>query len=196
MFNVHSLLTTCSWFIYIIHLILCSWMVETVETYSPFILVQLVCLTVCIACIIFQFDLVINYQIFPLHTFDLAKLMFLYPFQQLQHMNVNMTIVVHAFFAISMTPFLYCYFGKSATDSYWQKLPIELQKYLILMIANMQRPLYYHGFGIAVLDLETFIKVKEWRKTFDNHGSLILFFIHPFPRYFALLSLIIWCLGL
>lgn len=147
-------------------------MVETVETYSPFILVQLVCLTVCIACIIFQFDLVINYQIFPLHTFDLAKLMFLYPFQQLQHMNVNMTIVVHAFFAISMTPFLYCYFGKSATDSYakmadrlfesdWQKLPIELQKYLILMIANMQRPLYYHGFGIAALDLETFIKVKE-----------------------------------
>lgn len=67
--------------------------------------------------------------------------------------------------------YLYCYFGKLATDSYmkmadclyqsnWHILPIELQKYMILMINNMQQPLHYYGFGISLLNLETFIKVR------------------------------------
>lgn len=67
--------------------------------------------------------------------------------------------------------FFYCYFGRLATESYekladclfesnWLDLTIELQKYLALMIANMQKPLYYHGFGVANLDLETFKKVS------------------------------------
>lgn len=66
--------------------------------------------------------------------------------------------------------FVYCFFGKVATESFatmadslyeanWQNLPIELQKYFILMIANANRPLYYHGFNIAILNLETFSKV-------------------------------------
>lgn len=66
--------------------------------------------------------------------------------------------------------FLYCFYGKWATESYanmtyyvyeadWPSAPVALQKYFILMIANMQKPLYYHGFGIAVLNLETFAKV-------------------------------------
>lgn len=42
----------------------------------------------------------------------------------------------------------------------WRKLTNGLQKYFIILIANMQRPFYYHGFGIANLDLETFTKVK------------------------------------
>lgn len=42
----------------------------------------------------------------------------------------------------------------------WQDLPIELQKYFILMIANMQKPLYYYGGGIVILDLNTFINVS------------------------------------
>lgn len=67
--------------------------------------------------------------------------------------------------------FVYCYFGMLATKSYmdmsdsmyesnWYKLPIQLQTYIILMIENMQRPLYYHGFGMVILDLETFTKVS------------------------------------
>lgn len=66
--------------------------------------------------------------------------------------------------------FLYCFFGKLAIDSFarmadslfeanWQDLPINLQKYFILMIANSQKPIYYHGFGVAILNLETFCKV-------------------------------------
>lgn len=67
--------------------------------------------------------------------------------------------------------FLYCFFGKLATESHeevcdclyesnWPDLPVELQKSLILMIFNSQREIYYDGFGLAVLDLETFAKVS------------------------------------
>lgn len=67
--------------------------------------------------------------------------------------------------------FLYCFFGKLASESFeqmadclyecnWYGLPVGLQKYFILMIGNAQRPLYYHGFGIAVLNLKTFSKVS------------------------------------
>lgn len=67
--------------------------------------------------------------------------------------------------------FLWCFFGKVANESFgemanclyecnWQDFPIELQKYIIMMIANCQRPLYYHGSRIAILNLETFLKVR------------------------------------
>lgn len=68
--------------------------------------------------------------------------------------------------------FLYCYFGVLASESFeqmgetlyesnWPNLPISLQKYFAIMIANMQRPLYYDGFGVANLDLKTFIIVSS-----------------------------------
>lgn len=67
--------------------------------------------------------------------------------------------------------FLYCFFGKLATDSYaemaecmyetnWQDAPTELQKYLILMIANMQKPRQFHGFNVTLIDLQTFTNVS------------------------------------
>lgn len=70
------------------------------------------------------------------------------------------------------TLFLYCYFGVLATESYeqmadalykskWHKLPIFLQKYIVIMIIDMQKPIHYHGFGIADLDLVIFITVRS-----------------------------------
>lgn len=67
--------------------------------------------------------------------------------------------------------FFYCFFGKIATDTYgqmsdclfqsnWFELPIEQQKFFIVMIANAQRELVYQGFGIVTLNLETFTKVN------------------------------------
>lgn len=68
--------------------------------------------------------------------------------------------------------FIYCYFGKISTDSFanmsdfvylkmeWHILPSKLQKYVVLMIGNMSRPLFYHGFQVAVVDLSTFIRVS------------------------------------
>lgn len=65
---------------------------------------------------------------------------------------------------------LYCYNGKETTDSYaafsvhlfqsdWYALPLELQKYILMMIADAQLPMYYHGFGIVRMNLETFTSV-------------------------------------
>lgn len=67
--------------------------------------------------------------------------------------------------------FIYCYFGKCATDYYtsyaeclfesnWMVLPNDLQKYFILMISHAQKPLYYHGYGFVHLDLQLFSKVS------------------------------------
>lgn len=75
-----------------------------------------------------------------------------------------------------MLMFIYCYFGKLASEGYeqmpicllydldWGKFPVKLQKYLVIMIANMQIPLYYHGFDILCVDLETFIDVRKLSK--------------------------------
>lgn len=67
--------------------------------------------------------------------------------------------------------FLHCFLGKMVTDRYdelsndlyqskWYNLPVELQKYFILMLANTQKPLFFDGLGIYVLDLETFASVS------------------------------------
>lgn len=44
-------------------------------------------------------------------------------------------------------------------ESNWQDLPVDMQKYFILMIKNANRPISYNGFGVATLNLETFLKV-------------------------------------
>lgn len=70
-----------------------------------------------------------------------------------------------------LTLFLYCYVGKLATESYqgisdalfeanWADLPVEFQKYFLIMIGNSQKPLYYHGFGVIILNLDTFTTVR------------------------------------
>lgn len=45
-------------------------------------------------------------------------------------------------------------------ESNWHELPFEMQKSLVIMFENSQKVLYYHGFGVAVLNLETFTKVR------------------------------------
>ena len=67
--------------------------------------------------------------------------------------------------------FPYCYFGKMATESFlnmseclydlnWPDLPLEYKKYIILMMTNMNRDLFYHGFNIVFLDSITYIRVS------------------------------------
>lgn len=79
--------------------------------------------------------------------------------------------------------FLYCYLGKLATESYekmadclfesdWQKLPVALQKYVIVMIADMQKPICYHGFGMYKLDSQTFIAVSHFNGVIFNKMKL------------------------
>lgn len=69
-----------------------------------------------------------------------------------------------------LTLSLYCFYGKYTTDSYfafasalydsdWINLPNNLQRYYILMIANAQKSVSYHGYNIIKLNMETFAKV-------------------------------------
>lgn len=82
--------------------------------------------------------------------------------------------MLFAMIITGLTLYLYCYYGKHATDSYasyadclfnskWLALPVNLQKYYILMIAHAQKPLFYQGYGIVKLDLETFSKVSTFK---------------------------------
>lgn len=86
-------------------------------------------------------------------------------------MDFDILILVEAGLIALFNLFMYCYFGRVATESFenmadtlyesnWRELPNGLQKYFILMIACMQQPLYYHGFNVAYLNLQTFCKVK------------------------------------
>lgn len=67
---------------------------------------------------------------------------------------------------------LYCHHGKVATDSFgkmayclfdynWYELPVEFQKYFIMMIGNAHRPVYYTGSGVSTLNMETCTKVSN-----------------------------------
>lgn len=68
--------------------------------------------------------------------------------------------------------YLHCLLGKLVTNrfdqlpcelfkSQWCELPIGLQKYFILLLANTQKPLFFHGFKVYVLNLETFTSVSR-----------------------------------
>lgn len=92
--------------------------------------------------------------------------------QQFEHPDGTIGMIFSALLNCITNLFVCCYFGKMATDSYlnmsnylyesnWFELPIALQKYYILMIGNMDKPVYYHGFGIAILNLKTFLAVRE-----------------------------------
>lgn len=97
-------------------------------------------------------------------------------FQQSKRIDFDICILAEVVSVSVFNLFIYCYLGRVATESFlkmsecsyesnWQRLPVKLQKYFIVMIANMQQPLYYHGFSVAVLNLETFNKVRlTWRK--------------------------------
>lgn len=71
------------------------------------------------------------------------------------------------------------------------ELPPKLQKNFALMIGNMQQPLYYDGFGIALLNMETFGKVSNFYKSkhsarqFDIFcTNIVCFFFFNFHQFF------------
>lgn len=99
--------------------------------------------------------------------------MYIYTFQQVQHANSGLGLVVIAVIVSAANLFIYCYFGKIATESFekmsdclyesnWQAFPVGLQKYIQLMIQNAQKSVFYHGFGMVNLDLMTFTEVKQF----------------------------------
>lgn len=45
-------------------------------------------------------------------------------------------------------------------EANWPNLSVGLQRHVLLMISNTQKPLYYDGFGIVILNLQTFTSVS------------------------------------
>lgn len=109
--------------------------------------------------------------------------------QQFHHPSFNLLTILSLMVFGMINLFIYCYFGKIATDSFedmadaiylkmdWQKLSLKHRKYLILLIGNMQRPIYYHGFKIAVVDLTTYIRVSEIQMYFNRNWSWFYFWV-------------------
>lgn len=113
-------------------------------------------------------------------------------FQQTKHAEFNLSIVFLAMMVGLSNLFLYCFFGKVATESYskmadclfkpnWYALPVDLQKYFILMIGNTHIPLQYNGLGLMVLDLETFCFVSNEKNVLLD--TILLKFFSTNYRY-------------
>lgn len=49
----------------------------------------------------------------------------------------------------------------SSFHSDWMYLPVKLQKQIILVIGNTQKPFFFDGLGIMKLDLETYATVSS-----------------------------------
>lgn len=164
---------------------------DTANFYSLFILIQLICSMIYMSCSIFLFDTVslLNLSIswFRLRQSyinslkglnkvasllnSLIQLSTLF-FQVLQHFSLNIGVLFVCVFVSSSNLFLYCYFGSRSTqhklsysnvlyESMWFELPVGIQRFMIVMIVNAHRPLHYHGFGIARLNLDTFCSVNS-----------------------------------
>lgn len=99
--------------------------------------------------------------------------MFFFIYQECRHLDLALPLLLIATTVNLSTLFIYCYFGLMSSDSYgemadclygsnWQRLPTDLQKYIVLVMANMRRSLYYHGFEVFVLDLRTSLKVNHY----------------------------------
>lgn len=93
----------------------------------------------------------------------------------------------------------YCFFGKLTTESFaqmcdciydlnWLHLSVGLQKSIILMIASMQEPMFYHGFKIVTLDLNTLVRVSRINQV---NGESRQFINAVFTVHFQLLRTVV-----
>lgn len=91
----------------------------------------------------------------------------------MQHPDFELVMLVVAAFVGISNLFVFCYFGKLTTESSlkmadcvydldWYRFDNALSKCLIPIIQMGQRPLTYDGYGIFILDLETFTQVMHW----------------------------------
>lgn len=88
----------------------------------------------------------------------------------MQHFDLSIGVLLFCVFVSCSNLYLYTYGGRSTIDilsypdllfeSAWFTLPTEMQKLIVIIIANAQSPIHYHGFGVARLNLDKFCAVK------------------------------------
>lgn len=149
---------------------------ETASLFSPHLAFHLIGHVMNMAIILFQIDLVdpptcvFNKFAYLMYHVSCNIVLFC-KFQQYKETDFMCFVIAIGFITYMWNIFVYCYFGKLATESFvgmadflynvsWHRLPVRLQKHLIIMIANMQRPVHYHGSHIGTMNLETFCKVN------------------------------------
>lgn len=93
-----------------------------------------------------------------------------FAFQIFQNHATDIGVILFATSQSVSDLYVYCYFGDYTTNSFekytqylcemrWYRLPIEYQKYLILLIGNGQQPLQYDGYRLVIINRGTFLKV-------------------------------------
>lgn len=108
-------------------------------------------------------------------------------------MDLSLIAMIVSTSISSSNLFLYCYNGQLASDRYlamanilfeskWYCLPLEMQKYFLLMIGNAQQNLYYHGFDLARLNLQTYCQVRLWSWWQINIPLITHFFVESFVQ--------------
>lgn len=149
---------------------------DTSDVYSLILLTQLICIVLHMTCSVFQMDMVIISIDYNQHWNECKREIWYAHFillnQAIKHLDLNSYMVLMALLVSGANLFFYCYYGNRSTNDYaqmshilyesnWNELPVELQKFVKMMIANAQRPLFYHGFHLVILNLETYLKVNE-----------------------------------
>lgn len=104
----------------------------------------------------------------------------------------GMVLVLLGMCVSLMTILIYCYTGSSATatlgeladvayHSKWYTYDLKQRKWLIIIIANCQKPLIFDGFKVTQLSLATFARVN-YRKS-QKKSIMYLMFCCFFPDF-------------
>lgn len=168
----------------LVYLIPSSWFLQSADIYSRFIVIQLFCNIIYMSCAVFELDLVkfmIDSSNWYISSFKIKS----NQFQKVQDIDFDIFLLLIVLSTSGLSLFLFSFFGKMATESYekmaislfesdWPKLPVHLQRFVLLMIQNAQIPLQYHGFHVISLNLETYSKVSTfpewlWDITFSSY---------------------------
>lgn len=94
-----------------------------------------------------------------------------YMLQVIKAGSINIVFLILVVLMSSGSVFFYCFIGTFTTtqffnfgdityESLWYKFPVNLQKFLPMIIENAHVPCIYNGYNIIDLNLITFAKVK------------------------------------
>lgn len=113
---------------------------------------------------------------------------------------------IDAFYAILCSlfgltwPFLFCFYsnriidrisdiGTTTYDLNWFNFPTHLQKYITLIVARSQQPIYFTGLGLIYCTIENFGMVSIYISFFTSSNSLRINRFKSFKINMPILSL-------
>lgn len=145
---------------------------QTSDLYSVFVWIVIACSIVHMSVAIFQLDLVNEISCFEILMLQITCGTSFWQAYSTSSKGSLLDYIMMLLASLSNL-FLYCYFGKQATESFnkmtdalyeskWLDFTPKERKYFVIAITNTQRPLYYHGFNIMVLNLESFTNVRHF----------------------------------